>query len=349
MRLKSSWVLFAMLSVFLFTGIGMAAPKEPTTVAEIALYQGVDRQQMLEEGAKKEGELLIYTTAFNMEFVAEKFQKKYPYIKVDIWRGNTAKVVTKALEEYRARRNLADVIAGPQDVQMVMVDAGVLQGFYSPELASIEEGAMAKAPDGGAFCVGFQQNGRGIGYNTNLITKDQLPKTYQDLLDPQWKGKMAITGTDTGISLVGTMLETYGEDFVKQLAKQDIDVHMVSGRALLDMVVNGEYAFSPVCADSHVFGAQKKGAPVDWIPLEPVHCFNTAIMLHKQSAHPHAAMLFIDFNSSKEGGEVYGSEGYTSPRKDIPGQRSYKKYFGPFSVKQAQEWRDLFRKLFVTK
>lgn len=343
-------------SIFAFIGVLWALPemtmsqtKKPTTLAELALYRGPDRQQILEDGAKKEGKLSIYTTSGNVQTLAKNFEKKYPFIKVEVWYGQTAKVLPRVFEEYRAGRVLSDIVGLTQDGTLLMQEAELLQPFYSPELASIIDDAIIKAPSGGAFSAGHYMNGRGIGYNTKLITKEQLPKTYRDLLDPKWKGKLAISGDTSAEGWMGVQLETYGEDHVKQLAKQDFQVHMVSSRALLDMIVNGEYAFSPTIADAHVDLAQRKGAPVDWIPLEPVPCFLGQMTLHKQVAHPHAALLYLDFDLKKESAEVFVQEGYFSPRKDIPLKRTYKGYFGPYTSKQAKQWRALFSTLFIKK
>ncbi|MFC1815219.1 ABC transporter substrate-binding protein [Thermodesulfobacteriota bacterium] len=272
MKLNKCFVVFVVVTIFVFTGSAMSSPDKPTTVAELALYKGVDRQQILEEGARKEGRLTIYTSSFTFELLAKAFRKKYPYIKVETWRGGTRKVLPKILEEYRSRMNLSDVIGITQTAQMLMEEAGILQPFYSPEMAYIEEDAIRKTPGGDALSAGYQINGRGLGWNTKLVTKEQAPKTYQDLLDSKWKGNMAIVGSNVSANWMGTMLITYGEEYVKKLAKQKFDIHMISARALLDMVIAGEYPFSPTISDAHMATSQKYGAPVDWIPLEPVYC-----------------------------------------------------------------------------
>jgi len=343
-------------AVFVVSALLLAYPasmvaemKKPVTIAELALYKGADRQRILEEGAKKEGKLGIYTSSGNVQTIAKNFEKKYPYIKVEVWYGATSKVLPRVFEEYRAGRVLSDIVGLTQDGTLLMQEAGMLQPFYSPEIANIRDDAVTKAPGGGFYAAGHYMNGRGVGYNTKLITKEQLPKTYRDLLDPKWKGKMVISGDTSAAGWMGTMLELYGEDFVKQLAKQDFQVHMVSARALLDMIVNGEYAWSPTIADSHVDLAERKGAPVDWIPLEPVSCFLGQVVLHKRAAHPYAALLYLDFDLKKESGEMFAQEGYFSPRKDVPLKRSYKTYFGPFTTQQAKKFDDLFAKLFIKK
>lgn len=333
-------------------GIALSASTKPMTVAELALYNGADRQQLLEEGAKKEGALLFYTTGILKQAVrpvVDAFQKKYPYIKVDIWRGETNNLVSRVFEEYKAGRSLADVIEVTQTGEIVLEEGGLLQSYSSPNLNQIEEGTIKNATGGGAFSAGHYQSGIGLGYNAKRITKAQVPKTYQDFLDQKWKGKVAMVSGNTGVSWMGTVLETFGEQFVEKVAKQNFSVHAVSAMALLDMIINGEYDFAPTIMDSHVINAKKRGAPVEWVPIEPTPMYVGQIMLPKQTLHPYAAMLYIDFDLSKQAGEIYKANGYVSPRKDIAGERMYKKHYGPQSSKQVENWNKVFNKYFLQK
>ncbi len=349
---KGYFYVYILATLFVLTGISVSAQKSSMTVAELALYKGADRQQILEEGARKEGRLVYYTTEILKQTLRPKvdaFQKKYPYIKVEIWRAGTEALVPRALEEYAAGKHTADLLGVTQEGGIVMREKGILQPFYSPNLFYIEEGAISKAPDEGAFSAGHYENGHGLGYNTKLINREQVPKTYQDLLNPKWKGKVAIAGSNTGVNWMGAMFLTYGEEFVKKVAQQNFDVHMVSARAILDMIINGEYIFSPTTTDAHVIKSRQEGAAVDWVPLEPVPAYIGQIALYKHSPHPYAALLFIDFDLSKEVGELYKANGYNSTRKDLSGEKTYKKFYGARSTKEALEWDELFKRLFLKK
>ncbi|MFC1815998.1 ABC transporter substrate-binding protein [Thermodesulfobacteriota bacterium] len=351
MELNKCFLVVALAATVVFTSSAMSAPKKPTTVAELALYKGADRQQILEEGAKKEGEIVCYSASYVARHIGKAFQKKYPYIKkVDIWRSSPLKVVPKVLEEYKAGRFVVDVIALSQSGQLVLGEAGLLQPFYSPELAYIEEAALKRAPDGGVFSAGHYESAKVLGYNTRLITREELPKTYHDLLDPKWKGKKVALSGGAGTAVwMGVILETYGEDLVRRIAKQDFVLQMVTSPGVLDMIVGGEYLFSPTMSEPHVNLIKKKGAPADWIPLEPAVVYLMQTFLPKRCAHPHATMLFIDFYLSKESGEIHKAQGYVSNRKDVLGESTYKKYYGPFSTKQFNKWIKLFDKLFLKK
>ncbi|MFC1817396.1 ABC transporter substrate-binding protein, partial [Thermodesulfobacteriota bacterium] len=328
------------------------ADQKPKTVAELALYKGADRQQILEEGARQEGKILLYTTGIITQTVRPKvnaFKKKYPYIKVEIWRASTHKLLPRVLEEYKAGRHNVDIIEITQAGELSMEEGRILQPFYSPNLAYIVEDTIRRASGGGVFSAGHYESARVLGYNTQLITRGELPKTYQDLLDPKWKGKVALSPGMGTVGWIGAMLFSHGEDLVRRMAKQNFDVHMVTSRGVLDMIIAGEYVCSPSMTDAHVIKSKKHEAPIDYLRLEPSHVNLGQIVLPKHSSHPHAALLYIDFDLTKETGELYKATGYVSTHKDVPGEETYKKYYGPFSTKQYAQWLELFSELFLKR
>jgi iron(III) transport system substrate-binding protein len=343
--------LFVLTFLFITVSFAVSASKKPTTVAELALYSGSDRQQILEEGARKEGKLIFYTSLAVpiVRPLMSAFEKRYPYIKIIIWRAGGESLLPKILEEYKFGKHLCDVVEGTQLVMIMLQKVGVLQPYYSPHIANIQEGSITKAPGKGAFAVAFRESGIGLGYNTKQITREGIPKTYQDLLDPKWKGKVAIVSGNTGTSWMAAMLVTYGEDFVRRIAEQKFVVQMVSGRALCDMVINGEYMLSPTIFNSHVTDSRQKGAPVDWAPLEPVPVNVGQFSLPTHSANPHAALLFMDFELSKESAEYYKTLGYDPTRLDVSGTKTYKKFYGASTTDEVTKWGELFNRVFVNQ
>ncbi|MFC1817000.1 ABC transporter substrate-binding protein [Thermodesulfobacteriota bacterium] len=349
MKLNKYFLVVALAATLVFTGIALSAPKRPTTVAELALYEGADRQQILEEGARKEGKIVYYTVNVNSRLHANPFQKKYPYIKVEIWRASSNKLIPRLHEEYRGGSYTCDIVEIPRQGMMVLQKAGLLQPFYSPELVNINEDTYTKAPGGGVFQSGIYESYIGMGYNSNLITKEELPKTYPDLLDPKWRGKVALSGGFGTTSWIAVMLLNYGEDFVRRMAKQNFDVHMVSSRALFDMIIAGEYILSPSMYNSHGFKSKKEGAPVDWAPLEPAPVMLSQVAIPKHSSHPHAALLMLDFNLSKEDAQIYKETGYMSPRKDFTAAETFKKFYGANSAEEWTKWENLVGKLILKR
>jgi len=109
------------------------------------------------------------------------------------------------------------------------------------------------------------------------------------------------------------------------------------------MVISGEYALTPTSTNNQVVKSKQSNAPCDWVPLEPAAAYIGQIMLPKSTPHPYAALLFIDLDLSRQGGEIYTASGYDSPRKDMINTRqNYKKYYGPTSSKQAKRWNDVY-------
>jgi len=327
----------------------LAAAKKPVTLAELALYKGTDRQQILEEGARKEGKVTLYTSGTQaVNPVTEAFEKKYSFIKVDSWRASSAPLISRTVEEFRSGRYAFDVMEGTQSNMMVLQELGIVQAFYVPNLIFMEEEGMTPAPGGGVYAVALRSHGVGFGYNTKLVSKAQLPRTYQDLLDPRWKGKLAVAASDTGPNWAGTIYHKYGEELLRKIAAQDFTIHTVSALTLLDMIVNGEYPASPTIFDSAVFGRKQKGAPVAWVPLEPVRVNVGQVALAKHAPHPYAALLFADFKISKESAVIHRGLGYDNFRKDVlPIEQRYKKYFGQDTIEEVKEEHDLFNRLFM--
>ncbi len=350
MRYKISGLFLMLSCLLLSTAIAFSASQKPATMAELALYKGQDRQQILEEGARKEGKLTFYTTGLMKQAIrpiVDTFQKTYPFIKVEIWGANLATMIARLNEEAKAGVKVCDVVEGSQLVQMFLQEAHMAQPFYSPNIVQMQEEALTEAPDGGYYTVAFRGSGISLGYNTTLIREKDVPKTYEDLLDPKWKGKISLTGSTGGANWMSAPLHVHGEEFVKKIARQNFNIHVESGGALLDMIISGEYALSPTIYDSHVLASKQKGAPVEWLPLEPVPTVLGGIAMPKSAPHPYAALLFVDFEMTKKSAELHKQAGYSNFHREVPALKSYKKYFGPKTMKEASLEVELFNKLFV--
>jgi iron(III) transport system substrate-binding protein len=334
---------------------------KPTTVAEIALYQGADRQQVLEEGAKKEGKLVWYTTYIVDQIVRPllaAFKQKYPFIEVEFFRATGGELVQKAVTEFRAAGHSADVLNGIDSVALIK-QAKYTQPFYSPQLEAFTPDL--KDPEGqwGATVQYFYV----IGYSKQLVPEGQQPKTYQDLLDPKWSGKMAMTtASGTGGPLFTgfvqkSMGEQQGKEYLTQLAKQNIRLSTASNRAILDQVIGGEFSVEIMALLNHSLISVKAGAPMGWTEPQPMlGNFDNAGLL-KDARNPHAAMLLLDFLFSPEGQKVMSDSDYTPARPGVdakdpqskPPARGVKvEFMSPdVMVSQGTAWQQLFEQLFV--
>ncbi len=174
---------FCMIFCSWFSSAAMAA-----TVAEIALMKSADREKILVEGAKKEGKLLFYTGLIVDQVVRPvkaAFEKEYPFLQVEFFRGNADRLAQKMLAEYQAKRYEVDVVSG-SSAATILRHAGVMQRFYSPPIAEYP----SELKDANGFWGSTNVYFMTLGYNTKMVKASELPKTYEDLLNPRWKGQM---------------------------------------------------------------------------------------------------------------------------------------------------------------
>lgn len=299
------------------------APSHALTLEEIANYKGPDRQKMLEDGARKEGQVTIYSGMIvnqALRPMTEAFHKKYPFIDVQYWRGATPQIVQKALAESRAHRMVADVLESTSLAPALMA-AKIVAPFHSPETSKYPPELV----DPNGYWASSRLSYFGAAYNTNLVKKADVPKTWTDFLDPKWKGKLAwrIGGGDTGAQLFITNLRLlWGDDkaldYTKKLAKQDVVGYTQSARQLVNQVMAGEYPITLNIFLHHALISQQKGAPVAPLPIAPVPALNGTVVLAKDAPHPHAAMLLIDFILSKDGQNTLVKADYFSANPDVP-------------------------------
>ncbi|HET9884749.1 MAG TPA: substrate-binding domain-containing protein, partial [Candidatus Binatia bacterium] len=192
-----------------------AQGSKPSTLSDLAKYNGADRERILYEGAKKEGKLLWYTSLVPNKHIAKVFQAKYPGITVDVYRAAGNTLATRLLEERRAKRYLADAIESTPPQLMLLRDAQALQPFMSPHLANYPDVAKESASGDLVFWATDRESLIGVGYNTNVIPAALVPKKFDDLLNPALKGKMSTANNETGARAIGAMLKAKGEGFVK--------------------------------------------------------------------------------------------------------------------------------------
>src|ERR1700704_997606 len=190
---------FTLLASLLAAGAVLSAPaigqvKPNATAEDVGLYSGRDRLQRLLEGAKKEKELNLYTSAQSddMGALVGAYEKKYG-VKVSIWRASSEKVLQRAVAEARANRNTVDVVETNGPEMESLHRERVLQQVKSPHHADLI--APAIRPHG--EWVGTRLNVFVQAYNTQAVRKQDLPKTWEDLLEPKWKGKLGIEQEDS--------------------------------------------------------------------------------------------------------------------------------------------------------
>jgi iron(III) transport system substrate-binding protein len=309
--------------------------------------------------AKKEGRVALYTPLIVDQIVrplTAAFRAKYG-IQVDYQRLESNQVVLKLLNEHRARRVSADVITTTLGIQG-LITAKALRPFQSVSAAELPP--QYRDPNG--YWASIRLHVFGPAVNTNLVKEADRPKTYDDLLDPKWSGKMVwrrnnMTGS-TGF--IANILQTRGEqagmDYLRKLARQRIVTVSISDRALLDQVIAGEYPMAIAMTNHNIEISRLEGAPLAWIPLEPALMTSEQIGLTTLGPHPNAGMLFVEYVLSREGQTVFQKAGYLPahpaiPPRDpklLPATGGFKaNVFAPQTVEQnLKRWDDIFDELF---
>jgi len=326
-----------------------ASSGKPTTPEAIAAYQGADRQQVLEDGAKKEGSLQFYTSLAGdvVQAIADRFQQKYPYVKVEVYRGNGDDLLTRITQEQSAKKPIADVIHGDEDTVAQLNGAKALVPYYSPGAAQIPTDDLDPASGGLNYDVMNTVLYMSFAYNTKSLPESAVPKTYQDLLNPALKGKMAITGTgNSGPRWVGTVVGAAGEDVIHKMAQQQaVQVQMVAAKAVMDLISSGEVVASPTIFRDHTQQAVDAGAPVKWVPLEPVVGGFSGLGMLAGAPHPNAAMLFLDWALGADFKQVQVDYHMGNPSVD-PGFKTARPGHGlslADRTKAFQTWQSLLR------
>jgi len=274
------------------------------------------------DAAKKEGEVIWYTTQIIAQLVrpvSVAFEKKYG-IKVRSTRANSTELSVKIINESRAGRPQSDVFDGTSTVVPLKKEGFVLQWLPDPAKAYP---APYKDPEG--YWVANNLFFLTPGFNTALVPKGTEPRSYQALLDPKWRGKIAWSTSPTssgGPGFIGTVLTEMGTEsgmlYLRELSKQRIANIGSAAREVLDQVIAGEYLLALQIFNHHTVISAKKGAPVDWIKMEPVTGTLSVISVHKNAPHPNAAKLLVDFITSSEGQNIFRDAEYLPADPVVP-------------------------------
>jgi iron(III) transport system substrate-binding protein len=308
------------------------------------------RAAALVEGAKKEAKLVFYTSV-ETEFarsLTQAFEAKYPFIKTDIFRSSHDKIFSRLNVERQTGTYTADAISVGEFETFHLQRRGFIAPYKSPHATAYPEGF--KDPNG--YWTDLYDNLIVTAYNTNRVKRDEIPKRYEDLLQPRWKGRMVFDQNEDRwfANMLYLMGEKKGMDLMQGLAKQEIAIR--SGRGLVTQLLGaGEYDLQIVAYWYRPHLMKKQGAPVDWIGIEPAIVALHPISVVEKSPHPNTAKLFIDFALSEDGQKLFVRRGRESARPGLKpeGYPTHLK-LAPSQVQLAEKLDDYsrrFRALFV--
>jgi iron(III) transport system substrate-binding protein len=293
-------------SLWWLSAAGLVA-QSPAQNDAVFRYRGADRDARLVERAKREGSVVLYTSIAPTESVplAQAFEQQYG-VKVVLWRGLSEQVVQRTITEARGRRNAVDVIETNGPEMEMLTREKLLADAYSPFIADLPASVVpphrAWFPDRLNFYV--------VGYNTARVKRAEIPATYDGFVDSKWKGRLGIEATDaewmaTVIKLRGT---DKGMEYFRRLSAQGLDVRR--GHVLLaSLVAAGEVPVGLSMYQSNILPLKRKGAPIDFVPVQPVVARPQGIAVARNAPHPNAALLFTDFVLSPAGQRLFESLG----------------------------------------
>jgi iron(III) transport system substrate-binding protein len=288
-------LLPALLAPFL--AASAFAQTAPTT-AEIAAYQGADRAARLVEGARKEGTLTLYGSApvDDLAAITEAFEKAYG-VKVRVWRASSENIVQRGVTEARGGRFDADVFETNDPEMEALHRERLLQEANSPHVGELIPAAVPAHRE----WIGTRLNIFSAAYNTRLVRKEELPRSYADLTDRKWKGKLGIEAED--LDWFAAVVAGLGEADGLKLFRDIVAVNGISVRKghtlLTNLVVSGEVPLALTVYQYKAAQLRDAGAPIEVLGLPPVVARFQGIGVARRASHPHAAVLFVDFMLSE--------------------------------------------------
>lgn len=297
-----------------------------------------ERQQRLIEGAKKEGEVMLYSSSGLEEVraVTKLYGQKYPFVKVRFLRKGGGELFNVAVMEFRAQKNLADVYwAGHSTIGPALKVRGMLSRYLSPERAAVPDDYK----DREGYWTATRTSVAIFAYQAKKVPAEKVPKTYPDLLDPFWRGKLTVdTNPGRFTQLAVQQMGWEGaEQYLRKLAQQELRIHR--GRtARLQLILGGEVLGALDINADNIVALQKEGAPLEYALMNPSLLSLTSVAMPQRPPHPHTAALFYDLLLSKEGQEELSREDNVPVRDDV---KIMAKGLGP-RLKEAEA-----RKIFV--
>jgi iron(III) transport system substrate-binding protein len=294
-----------------------------------------------------QGQVVLYTSLAPTESgpLGQAFEKKTG-IKVEIWRSISEKVVQRTVTEARAGRAAVDVVETNGPEMEMMAREKVFRPLDSPHLADIPAASIPKhrlwIPDRLNFFV--------VAYHTGKVRKEELPSSYRGFTDPKWQGRIGIEATDA--EWMATLVKQWGDDgmaFFRKLAAMKPDVR--KGHVLLaQLVASGEIPVALTAYHSNAESLKRKGAPIDWVPMQPVVARTQGIAIARNAHNPKGAQAFVDFVLSPEGQALLESMGRTPVSTKVATSTGRFDYtvVDPVTVLDEQaKWEKIWNGLFL--
>lgn len=278
--------------------------------------------------AKQEGNLIVYSVwdVEHLKVVTEAFMKRYPGIKATYWQGRNPEIVTRALTEFQGGQASWDVVLS-DNAPPVIRAAGAIMNYdtVQRDVLYLHDPTMPT--------VSLQV--QALAYNTKKMKPADLPKSWEDVANPKYKGMVALDDPMRAgpLSSMLSGLKTQWQDenrfsnFVKGLKALNVPVHQ-STSAMFRLVISGEYGICMPALLHDVFEEVHKGTPVSYVKTVPPVVFPRQAGIYVKAPDPNAAKLFAEWLISEEGQKAIDSVGRETSRKDFKSHTSIEAAFG---------------------
>ena len=328
---RSSWLaVFTVLAI----GCGGATPEPPAAA-----------------GAH-EGTLTLYTTIAEKDLPAlvQPFEQRYG-VKVTVWRAGTDRVLQRTMSEAAAGRHDVDVIHFGSPEMEALAREQILLPVDLPVHADLQPGSVPRHKQWAATLLSVWVQ----AYNTKLLKPEELPRSYTDLLDQKWRGRLGIEAKDQDwfASVVDVMGGgDKGLAFFRELASGN-GVSVRLGHTLLNnLVISGEIPVALTVYNYMPEQAKKKGAPIDWFALEPAIARSNAVGVARRAPHPKAALLFYEYLLGQEAQQSFVSLDYVPSNTKVASPLAGIRILQVDPVRvldESSKWTGLFEETFVKR
>jgi iron(III) transport system substrate-binding protein len=283
-----------------------------------------------------------------MAALTTAFEAKYG-VKAKVWRSGSEKILQRGLLEAKANRFEVDVFETNSPEMEVLSREKVLIAGNSPFLNELIPQAIPSHKE----WIATRLNIFTCAYNTKLVKKEELPKTYQDLLDPKWKGKLSVEADDSDwlAETVMKMGEEKGLALFREIARKNA-VSVRKGHTLLsNLVASGEVPLALTVYNYKIEQMKNSGAPIDWFALDPTIARPNANGVARNAPHPHAALLFQDFELT-EGQQILGKRDFIPTSTKVPSNLNKMPliFANPkTTLDDGQKWNKIYDDIFNRK